>query len=201
VQNRFRSEGSNTTEVVFKDESNPSKSVIPPSLLDTTRNRGTFQAQRVNLQYNNRFGEDRRIELRAGAGSGGADFNFEFFGRNKDGTPAIDRITSGDNRNRNATLSGKYSQYAGEAHTITTGAELERRTRDESRSTRQFDYRKDNPKWEDLLTGVEGQPFDAKITRSAAYVQDEWEINPQWPARAGAASSPAPARSPRRCCT
>jgi iron complex outermembrane receptor protein len=185
VQNRFRSEGSNTTEVVFKDESNPSKSVIPPSLLDTTRNRGTFQAQRVNLQYNNRFGEDRRIELRAGAGSGGADFNFEFFGRNKDGTPAIDRITSGDNRNRNATLSGKYSQYAGEAHTITTGAELERRTRDESRSTRQFDYRKDNPKWEDLLTGVEGQPFDAKITRSAAYVQDEWEINPQWSAYAG----------------
>lgn len=185
VQNRFRSDGSNATEVLFSDESDPSKSVIPPSLLDATRNRGTFQAQRINLQYNNRFGEDRRIELRAGAGSGGADFNFEFFGRNKDGTPAIDRLTTGENRNRNATLSGKYSQYAGEAHTITTGAELERRTRDESRRTQQFDYRKDNPKWEDLLTGVEGQPFDATITRSAVYVQDEWEISPQWSAYAG----------------
>jgi outer membrane receptor for ferrienterochelin and colicins len=190
VQNRFRSEGRNTTEVLFADQSEPSKSVIPPSVLDTTRNRGTFQAQRLNLQYNNRFGEDRRIELRAGVGSGGADFNFEFFGRNADGTPAIDRVTSGDNRNRNATLSGKYSQYAGEAHTITTGAELERRTRDEIRSTKQIDYeaaRRENrePKLEPLLPGVEGQPFNATITRSAVYVQDEWEINNQWSAYAG----------------
>jgi len=181
VNNQFRNEGASTTDVVF---SNPG-SVLPPSLLDTTRNRGTFSAQRVNLQYNNRFGEDRRIELRAGAGSGGADFNFDFFGRNKDGSQAIDRFTSGENRNRNATLSGKYSQYAGEAHTITTGAELERRTRDETRRTQQIDYRKPSPKLEDLLTGVEGQPFDATITRSAVYVQDEWEISKQWSAYAG----------------
>jgi outer membrane receptor for ferrienterochelin and colicins len=185
VQNRFRSEGENTTDVLFSDPSVPSKSVIPPSLLDTTRNRGTFQAQRLNLQYNNRFGEDRRIELRAGVGSGGADFDFGFFGRNKDGTPAIDRFTTGENQNRGATLSGKYSQYAGEAHTVTTGAELERRTRDETRRTQQIDYRKPNPVMEDLLTGVEGQPFDATITRSAVYVQDEWEISKQWSAYAG----------------
>jgi outer membrane receptor for ferrienterochelin and colicins len=38
---------------------------------------------------------------------------------------------------------------------------------------------------EDLLTGVEGQPFNATITRSAVYVQDEWEISPQWSAYAG----------------
>lgn len=188
VQNRFRSEGENTTQTVFFD---PVNSVLPPSVLDSTRNRGTFQAQRLNLQYNNRFGEDRRIELRAGAGSGGADFDFDFFGRNKNALPAIDRITSGDNRNRNATLSAKYSQYAGEAHTITTGAELERRTRDETRSTRQIAYRDrkdqpiENPTWKDLLTGVEGQPFNATITRSAVYVQDEWEINNQWSAYAG----------------
>ncbi|KQW52169.1 hypothetical protein ASD88_06155 [Pelomonas sp. Root662] len=185
INNQFRNEGSNTTDVLFSDPATPSKSVLPPSLLDTTRNRGTFAAQRVNLQYNNRFSEDRRIELRAGAGSGGADFDFGFFGRNAAGAPAIDRFTSGKNRNRNATLSGKYSQYAGEAHTVTTGAELERRTRDETRSTKQIDYRKANPALEDLLTGVEGQPFDATIMRSAIYVQDEWEINPQWSAYGG----------------
>ncbi|MFG6439130.1 TonB-dependent receptor plug domain-containing protein [Roseateles sp. LKC17W] len=181
VQNSFRNEGENTTTVLFSGAS----SVLPQSLLDTTRNRGTFSANRVNLQYNNRFGEDRRIELRAGTGSGGADFDFDFFGRNKDGSQAIDRFTSGDNRNRNTSLSGKYSQYAGEAHTITTGAELERRTRDERRRTQQIDYRKTNPQLEDLLTGVEGQPFNATITRSAAYLQDEWEINKQWSAYAG----------------
>lgn len=181
VQNRFRNEGENSTDVLFSGAG----SVLPQSLLDTTRNRGTFSANRINLQYNNRFGEDRRIELRAGTGSGGADFDFGFFGRNKDGTQAIDRFTSGDNRNRNTTLSGKYSQYAGEAHTVTTGAELERRTRDESRRTQQIDYRKTNPKLEDLLTGVEGQPFNATITRSAFYLQDEWEISNQWSAYAG----------------
>ncbi|MCE4554628.1 TonB-dependent receptor plug domain-containing protein [Roseateles cellulosilyticus] len=181
VQNRFRNEGWNNTEVLASDAS----SVVPPSLRDTSRNRGTFSAQRLNVQYNNRFDEDRRIELRAGVGSGGADFNSDFYGRNTDGTPAIDRFTSGHNRNRNATLSGKYSQYAGESHTITTGGELERRTRDETRGTQQLDYSQSNPKLEDLLPGVEGQPFNATITRSAIYVQDEWEINNQWSAYAG----------------
>ncbi|WP_163334046.1 hypothetical protein, partial [Klebsiella aerogenes] len=74
-------------------------------------------AQRLNLQYNNRFNEDRRIELKAGAGSGGADFDYNFFGRDKAGTPTVTRETTGRNRNHNATMSGKYSQYAGEAHT------------------------------------------------------------------------------------
>ena len=180
VQNRFRNEGENTTQELFFD---PVKSIRPVSVLDTTRNRGTFSANRVNVQYNNRFGEDRRIELRAGTGSGGADFNFNFFGRNAAGVPVIERITTGDNRNRNTTLSGKYSQYAGEAHTVTVGSEIERRTRDEVRSTIERDPVTLVAK--DLLPGVEGQPFNATITRTAFYGQDEWEINKQWSAYFG----------------
>ena len=89
----------------------------------------------------------------------------------------IQRTTSGENRNRNATLSGKYSQYAGEAHTVTVGGELERRTRDEQRRTVE--------NGNDLLPGIEGQPFNARITRTAFYAQDEWEINKQWSAYFG----------------
>ncbi|KAK6029582.1 hypothetical protein OSTOST_04299 [Ostertagia ostertagi] len=173
ITNRFYNEGHNDTEILA---STPS-SVLPPSLRDETRNRGTFQAQRVNLQYNNRFDEDKRVELRAGAGSGGADFNFDFLGRDKAGTQTVSRTTSGENRNRNATLSGKYSQYAGEAHTLTGGGEIERRTRDETRRTVENGA--------DLLPGIEGQPFDATITRTAFYGQDEWEINKQWSAYFG----------------
>lgn len=180
VQNRFRNEGENTTREVFFD---PVKSVRPVSLLDTTRNRGTFSANRINLQYNNRFGEDRRIELRAGTGSGGADFNFNFFGRNAAGVPVIERITTGENRNRNTTLGGKYSQYAGEAHTVTVGSEIERRTRDETRSTVEIDP--SDGKVRPLLPGLEGQPFNATITRTAFYAQDEWEISKQWSAYFG----------------
>lgn len=171
VSNRFRNEGENTiTRLADNDPS-----YTPRALNEQTRNRGTFSAQRLNLQYNNRFGEDRRIELRAGAGSGGADFNFDYTGLN--GAVPIQRTTSGDNRNRNATLSGKYSQYAGEAHTVTVGGELERRTRDEQRRTVE--------NGNDLLPGIEGQPFNAKITRTAVYAQDEWEINKQWSAYFG----------------
>lgn len=171
VQNRFRNEGANT--VTRLSDSSPS--YVPRTIDETTRNRGTFSANRINLQYNNRFSEDRRIELRAGTGSGGADFNFEFDGRN--GTAPIQRVTSGDNKNRTTTLGGKYSQYAGEAHTLTMGGEIERRVRDEKRRTVENGV--------DLLPGIEGQPFSATITRTALYGQDEWEINRQWSAYFG----------------
>lgn len=169
VDNRFHNQGENTTAVPLGSP--------PSSVLDTTRNQGTFAAQRLNLQYNNRFNEDRRVELKAGAGAGGADFDYNFFGRDKAGTPTVTRETTGHNRNHNATLSGKYSQYAGEAHTVTAGGELERKVRDENRRTVE--------NGQELLPGIEGQPFDATITRSAAFVQDEWEINKQWSAYLG----------------
>lgn len=173
VNNQFRNEGESSTQVL---QSGPT-SVLPVSVLDSTRNRGTFSAHRLNLQYNNRFGEDRRIELRAGTGSGGADFDFGFVGRDQNGVQKVTRTTTGDNRNRNSTIAGKYSQYAGEAHTVTVGSELERRTRDETRRTTENGV--------DLLPGIEGQPFDATITRTAVYAQDEWEINKQWSAYFG----------------
>lgn len=171
VNNRFRTEGVNT--VTKLPDSDPN--YVPRTVNETTRNHGTFAANRINLQYNNRFTEDRRIELKAGAGSGGADFDFDFEGRN--GATPISRVTTGKNRNHNATLSGKYSQYAGEAHTITLGSELERRVRDENRTTLENGV--------PLLPGIEGQPFNATILRSAFFAQDEWEINKQWSAYFG----------------
>lgn len=171
VQNRFRNEGQNTVTRLADSDA----AYTPRTVDETTRNRGTFSANRLNLQYNNRFNEDRRIELRAGAGSGGADFNFDFDGRN--GATPIVRNTTGKNRNHNATLGGKYSQYAGEDHTVTVGTELERRVRDENRRTVENGV--------DLLPGIEGQPFNATITRTAVYAQDEWEINKQWSAYFG----------------
>ncbi len=171
VNNQFRNEGANTVTKLADSDA----LYTPRTIDETTHNKGTFAANRVNLQYNNRFNEDRRIELRAGAGSGGADFDFDFEGRN--GATPISRRTTGKNRNHQATLGGKYSQYAGEAHTITVGSELERRVRDENRTTIENGV--------ELLPGIEGQPFNATITRTAVYAQDEWEINKQWSAYFG----------------
>lgn len=174
LRNRFRNEGDSSTQILG---STPGQSVLPTSVLDTTHNRGSFAANRINLQYNNRFSEDRRIELRAGTSSGSADFQYDFLGRNAAGLQTVTRTTTGDNTNRQSSLAGKYSQYIGEDHTFTTGAEIERRTRDERRRTVENGA--------DLLPGIEGQPFDATITRTAFYAQDEWEINKQWSAYFG----------------
>lgn len=169
VTNNFRNRGQTATRVLAGS--------APSSVDDRFVNRGKFQAARVNLQYNNRYDDDNRIELRLSGSRGGADFDTRFSGRNAAGTPTIDRQTVGENENRGAQLSGKLIRLAGDAHTFTAGAELERRSRDETRLTLENGV--------ELLPGLEGQPFDATLTRSAIYAQDEWEISPQWSAYAG----------------
>lgn len=173
IVNNFRNRGE--TDTVLLPGSDPQ--AVPSSVDDSFTNRGKFSAARLNLQYNNRFTDNDRIELRASLGRGGADFETRFVGRNSAGAQVIDRVTTGDNENRNAQLNAKYTRLIGDAHTLTAGAELERRTRDEKRRTVENNN--------DLLPGIEGQPFDATVTRTAVFVQDEWEINPQWSAYAG----------------
>ncbi|WP_374433557.1 TonB-dependent receptor plug domain-containing protein [Inhella sp.] len=164
VRNNFRNLGHTDTTVL--------QGAAPTSVDDQFSNRGNFQAARLSLQYNKRFEDDQRIELRSTVGNGGAEFDTRFLGRNAAGVQTLDRRTTGEGKNRGATLSGKYSRFLGEAHSLTVGGELERRSRDEQRRTVQNGA--------ELLPGIEGQPFDATINRSAVYAQDDWEINKQW---------------------
>lgn len=164
VRNNFRNLGHTDTTVL--------QGAAPTSVDDQFSNRGNFQAARLSLQYNKRFEDDQRIELRSTVGGGGAEFDTRFLGRNAAGVQTMDRRTTGEGKNRGATLSGKYSRFLGEAHSLTVGAELERRSRDEQRRTVQNGA--------ELLPGIEGQPFDATINRSAVYAQDDWEISKQW---------------------
>lgn len=173
VVNNFRNKGETDTRLL--PPSDPD--AVPSSVDDSFTNRGKFSATRINLQYNNRFTDNDRIELRAGVGRGGADFETRFIGRNAAGAQTVDRVTTGDNENRGAQLNAKYIRLIGDAHTFTAGAEVERRTRDEKRRTVE--------NGDELLAGIEGQPFDATLTRSAVFAQDEWEINPQWSAYFG----------------
>ncbi|MBB5203700.1 iron complex outermembrane receptor protein [Inhella inkyongensis] len=169
VRNNFRNRGATVTEV--------EQGSTPVSVDDDFLTRGFFEHARVNLQYNNRFSDDQRIELKAGTGGARSRFDNQFHGRNAAGVQTVERQTLGSGKNRGFNLSGKYTQFVGESHTVTAGAELERRTREEERRTLENGL--------DLLPGVEGQPFDATVTRSALFVQDEWEIAPQWSAYLG----------------
>jgi outer membrane receptor for ferrienterochelin and colicins len=173
IRNNFRNRGETDTTVV--------RGSTPTSVDDRFSNRGNFSAWRLSAQYNNRFEEDHRIELRASSGAGGADFKTRFLGRNAQGQQTIERLTTGKNEQDGTQFSGKYWVLIGDAHTFTAGGEVERRTRDERRRTTEIRNNIES----DLLPGIEGQPFDATSTRSAIYAQDEWEISPQWSAYLG----------------
>ncbi len=134
-----------------------------PSLEPDNSFAGTWQNLRSNLQWNNRFSETQRIELKLGAQTSKGSF---------DGLTSSQRRVVGDNRDRNLTQSGKYGQFIGEAHTLSAGWELEWRQRDETRTITENGLPQ--------LPGFEGQPFGARIARQALFIQDEWELSPQW---------------------
>ena len=124
---------------------------------------GTWQNVRANLQWNKRYSDDGSIELKLG----GQDSRGSY-----DGLTTQGRRTIGDNHDRNLTQAGKTSRFIGQAHTATVGWDLEARRRDETRSITQNGVSQ--------LLDYDGQPFSARIARQALFVQDEWELSPQW---------------------
>ena len=139
---------------------------------------GTWQNLRSNLQWNNRYSESQRIELKLGTQVSKNTF---------DGLSSAQRRVVGDNRDRSLTQAGKYGQFIGEAHTLSAGWELEWRQRDETRNITE----NGRPQ----LADFEGQPFSARIARQALFIQDEWEISPQWSTYLGLRSERIATRS------
>ncbi|MFA6313248.1 MAG: TonB-dependent receptor [Sterolibacterium sp.] len=138
-----------------------------PSLDDDAENHGTWQALRGNLQYTNRLSDSRRVELKAGLQNSRGTFDNQTF---RDGHPQ--RNTRGDLQDRGVTQAGKLAQLLGEDQTLTLGWDLEWRQRDEKREVSELGIAQ--------LPDFEGQPFAARIVRRALFVQDEWELSPQW---------------------
>ena len=149
-----------------------------PSLEADNTFAGTWQNVRGNLQWNNRFSDDQKVELKLSGGSSKGTF---------DGVTTTQRRVKGDNQDRNLTQSGKYSQFVGDEHTLTAGWDLEQRQRDETRTITE----NGRPQ----LPEFEGQPFAARIARQALFVQDEWEISPQWSTYLGLRSERIATRS------
>ncbi|CAN5254819.1 siderophore amonabactin TonB-dependent receptor [soil metagenome] len=138
-----------------------------PSVDDNNLNHGTWQLLRGNLQWQNRFSDTQRIELKAGVQNSKGTLDLSTLRG-----AAVQRRTVGDNHDQGLTQAGKYAQALGEDHSLTFGWDLEFRKRDETRTTTEGGLAQ--------LPEFDGQPFSARITRQALFVQDEWEISPQW---------------------
>jgi len=138
-----------------------------PSLDDDAVTHGTWQNLRGNLQYTHRLSDSRRIELKAGMQNSRGTFDNETF---HGGHPQ--RSALGDNSDRGLSQAGKLAQLLGDEHTLTLGWDLEWRRREEKRDVNELGVAQ--------LPDYEGQPFAARIVRRAVFVQDEWELSPQW---------------------
>ena len=129
---------------------------------------GYWENRRANLTWINRFSQDQRIEIKAGVQQSRSAFDLRNLRAG-----ATQLQTAGINQDDAITQAGKYSQLLGSAHTLTAGWDLENRDRQEMRTT-------SNGAGQALLPRFEGQPFMAQMRRQAIYIQDEWEISPQW---------------------
>ena len=139
-----------------------------PVFDDNSIQDGYWENRRGNLTWVNRFSPDQRIEIKAGFQQGRAAFD----SRNLR-SGALQLNTVGSNQDDAITQSGKYSHLLGSSHSLTAGWDLENRDRLERRTTK-------DAVGNALLPSFEGQPFEAQVRRQAFYIQDEWEISPQW---------------------
>lgn len=147
--------------------------LVLPFADDDSQNHGTWQNIRGNAQWIDRFSDSQRIELKlALQDSKGTYDNLSYREPVPGAGPQPFRNTFGNSHDQSVIQGGKYGQLLGEEHSLTVGWELEWRKRDELRTQTQ--------NGEVLQPKYDNQIFSAGIERQALFVQDEWELSPQW---------------------
>ena len=143
-----------------------------PALDGDTTNEGGWELARSRLQWVNNFSADERVELKAGIQASRGRFDNQ-----SQGAGAMQQRTLGDNREASLTQAGNYTRLINEAHSLALGWDLELRQREEKRDA--------SVQGVPLISGLEGQAFSAQVQKTALFVQDEWQLSPQWSATLG----------------
>jgi iron complex outermembrane receptor protein len=132
-----------------------------------------YHVMRLNGEWKTRLANGSRFELKAGAGQFGSHSDTDRLESGSAGPSPSQQ--HGDTRENSASTSGKYTHVLDNEHSIGLGWELEQRQRgDRSSDTRNT-----------TTTSTLGDNLSARVRRSAAWAQDEWNFNPQWSAYAG----------------
>lgn len=135
-----------------------------------------YSMLRLNAQEQRRIGNDARIELRGMVST--ASWRSRSVRQEFDAAQALTRTLeeNTDNTDRTWRMATKLTMQHSEGHNLVAGAEMETTRREQERTTLQ----NGSPLLVDL-----GDAFGARTRRSAAYVQDEWEVTKAWSAHAG----------------
>lgn len=162
----------------MENESERRFTLLPPSRYDggETDSASRFANARLNLQWRQRLSPDVRMELNANAGAARSASD----SRRVESRDTGDRLLEESALGREQTLSTsvKFTRSAGaEAeHSLVGGLEAEAVQRRDQRST------------QDSLAALDpalALPQHASSVRTAAYLQDEWTLNPSWSVHGG----------------
>ena len=170
----FNSAGRNLSVV---DETVGNGSRFVPSVDDRWRHAGFWEMARTGASLTRRFDDGARLEARVGAQSSRSRWATHVDGLDAAGVQTLTRDVGFAAREQVGTTSGKFTQPWREAHTLAAGWDLEAKRRTETRTS----VENGRPQ----LEGFEARPFDAEVSRLAAFVQDEWQIAPRWSAYLG----------------
>jgi len=132
----------------------------------------------ADLSWDRKLGGGARLAAKLSGFYTTRDADFFYHGRNlQDALLRTNTVASGPTE-REATFSGSWRRPLGRNHLLAAGWELGRKTRTEYRRERQ--------------TGADGvlllesdEDYRAQVTRSAFFIQDEWDITPAWSAYLG----------------
>jgi iron complex outermembrane receptor protein len=131
----------------------------------------TFESARFMTMLNRRLDPETTYELRGGAGRFTVDVDGRTEQFDRAGNRALLQTTVNDISDRSWNVAGKLARRWGETHTVSTGLEREQSTRGEKPLT--------------IVNGVPqlagfGAETDVTTKRSTAWLQDEWDPNPNW---------------------
>jgi len=144
---------------------------VPP--YDTSRGqlKTKFDSARFMTMLNRRFDALTTWELRGGAGRFTVDVDGRTEQFDASGNRTLLQTTVNDITDRSWNVAGKIARRWGETHGFSTGLEQEEVRREENPLT--------------IVNGVPqlagfGSQFDVSTRRRAAWMQDEWDPNPNW---------------------
>ncbi|MEO6361673.1 MAG: TonB-dependent receptor, partial [Caldimonas sp.] len=148
-----------------------------PAPFDTAQTDGSNSTTlaRLNGEWTHRFAGGSRVESRAGVGRTrrpAQSFRTETTG----GAFTRSLDDSSDSRDTSVTASSKLVTTIFEDNSLVSGLEFESNRRADTRVTVQ----RPDPFFTDF-----GDNLSASSVRVAGYVQDEWNLSPQWAAHAG----------------
>lgn len=160
-RNHHHNRGWRTTEAL--------EGPAPALASDASRSDGSWQLLRSQLQWVRKQPDGSRLELKASAEAARWTNAGSAQGVTPDGTAGSLRENDALHRDRKALLGARWRLPLGEAHTLNSGVDVQRRARREV-NRRVVDGT-------EQVTSATGVPLSVDIDHAVAFVQDEWAVS------------------------